>query len=87
MNKKIQAWRTPHSERPSPRPSSPHSRIPVGMIELDGTALDQVSGGGKKCGSGSGGSGKGSGSGGSKKSKKSKKSGGSGSGKGSGKGC
>lgn len=81
MNKTIQAWKNPAFRSTL----TETVENPVGMIELTGTALDQVSGGGKSCGGGSG-SGKGGGgskkhSGGSKKgSKKHSK-------KGSGKGC
>ena len=82
MNKTIQAWKNPAFRATL----TETVENPVGMIELTGTALDQVSGGGNKCG---GGSGKGGGSrkhsGGSKKgSKKGSK---RGSKKGRGKGC
>ena len=78
MNKTIQAWKNPAFRATL----TETVENPVGMIELTGTALDQVSGGGKSCG---GGSGSGKGGGGSKKGSKrgSKK----GSKKGSGKGC
>ena len=81
MNKTIQAWKNPAFRATL----TETVENPVGMIELTGTALDQVSGGGKKCGGGSGkgggGSKKGSKRGGSKKGSK------RGSKKGSGKGC
>ena len=75
MNKTIQAWKNPAFRATL----TETVENPVGMIELTGTALDQVSGGGKSCGSGSG---KGGGS--KKGSKKGSK---RGSKKGSGKGC
>ena len=83
MNKTIQAWKNPAFRATL----TETVENPVGMIELTGTALDQVSGGGKSCG---GGSGSGKGGGGSKKGSKkggSKKGSKRHSKKGSGKGC
>ena len=79
MNKTIQAWKNPAFRATL----TETVENPVGMIELTGTALDQVSGGscgGHGSGKG-GGSKKGSKKGGSKKGSK------RGSKKGSGKGC
>lgn len=80
MNKTIQAWKNPAFRATL----TETVENPVGMIELTGTALDQVSGGGKSCGGGSGkgggGSKKGSKKGSKRGSKKHSK-------KGSGKGC
>ena len=84
MNKTIQAWKNPAFRATL----TETVENPVGMIELTGTALDQVSGGGKKCG---GGSGKGGGSrkhsGGSKKGSKKGSKRGSKKGSGKGGGC
>ena len=74
MNKTIQAWKNPAFRATL----TETVENPVGMIELTGTALDQVSGGG--CGGNGSGKGGGSKKGSKKHSKKHSK-------KGSGKGC
>ena len=85
MNKKIQAWKNPAFRATLTETEREALENPVGMIELTGTALDQVSGGGASCGSGSGkGSNKGTKKGSNKGTKKGTK---KGSKKGSGKGC